>query len=115
MAPFDLVLTLLGLLLGLAVAEVLGGFSRALKLTRSAEATVRIGWLTPLLGLFVIIDLTGFWSIGYLFRDRLVGDHLTLLAVLAIIGTYYLACTLIFPAKPEEWPDFAPGTSDRNG
>jgi len=105
MSPFELVFALFGLLLGLAIAEVLGGFARAVKLRRSKRA-VRVGWLTPLLGLFVILDLTSFWVVAFEARDQLSANYLTLVAVLAIVGTYYLAASLIFPDDPEEWPDF---------
>ena len=105
MSPFELVFALCGLLLGLAISEVLGGFSRAVKLRRSASQ-VRIGWLTPLLGLFVILDLTSFWIMVYDARSQLVANELTLVAVLAVVGTYYIAATLIFPDDPEEWRDF---------
>ena len=105
MSPFELVFALFGLLLGLAIAEVLGGFSRALKIKRGAKP-VRIGWLTPLLGVFVVLDLTSFWVTAYDYRDQFSADNLTLLAVLAIVGIYYLAATLIFPDDPEAWPDF---------
>jgi hypothetical protein len=105
MSPFELVFALFGLLLGLAVAEVLGGFSHALKLKRAGKP-VRIGWLTPLLGLFVMLDLTSFWLMGYAARDQLSANYVTLVGVLAIVGTYYLAATLIFPDEPEDWPDF---------
>lgn len=105
MSPFELVFALFGLLLGLAMAEVLGGFSHALKLKRGVKP-VRIGWLTPLLGLFVILDLITFWLSAYNSRDQLTADNLTLLVVLTIVGIYYLAATLIFPDDPEEWPDF---------
>ncbi|HTU13540.1 MAG TPA: hypothetical protein VMG08_21805 [Allosphingosinicella sp.] len=105
MSPFELVFAVFGLLLGLAIAEVLGGFSRALKLKRGAKG-VRIGWLTPLLGLFVILDLTTFWIVAYDARAYLRADYITLTAVLVIVGIYYLAATLIFPEDPEAWPDF---------
>jgi hypothetical protein len=105
MSGFDLVFAVFGLLLGLAVAEVLGGFSRALTLKRGTRP-VRIGWLTPLLGLFVMLDLTSFWLMAYEARDQLSANYVTLVAVLAIVGIYYLAATLIFPDAPEEWPDF---------
>lgn len=105
MSAFDLVFALFSLLLGLAIAEVLGGFSRALKLKRGARA-VRIGWLTPLLGLVVILDLTSFWIVAFDMREHFEVQYLTLIAVLAIVGTYYLAASLIFPDDPEEWPDF---------
>lgn len=106
MSPFELVFALFGLLLGLAVAEVLGGFSRVLKLRRSERAQVRIGWLTPLLGLFVVLDLTSFWLIAWNLRELIPANYATLVAVLAIVGAYYLAATLIFPDDPTEWPDF---------
>ena len=105
MSPFELIFAFFGLLLGLAIAEVLSGFSRALKLRRGARP-VRIGWLTPMLGLFVILDLTSFWLIAYYARDQLQPEYVTLIGVLAIVGIYYLAATLIFPDDPEEWPDF---------
>jgi hypothetical protein len=44
MSPFELVFAVFGLLLGLAIAEVLGGFSRAVKLKRGTRP-VRVGWL----------------------------------------------------------------------
>ncbi len=105
MSGFDLVFAAFGLLLGLAISEVLGGFSRALKLKRGAKP-VRIGWLTPLLGLFVLLDLTSFWLTAFEARAQMDANYLTLTAVLALVGVYYLAATLIFPDEPEEWPDF---------
>ncbi|KAK0347590.1 hypothetical protein LTR94_002447 [Friedmanniomyces endolithicus] len=97
MSAFDLVFAVFGLLLGLAIAEVLGGFARALKLKRTAKP-VRIGWLTPLLGLF--------WGSAYIMRDQMDASYLTLVVVLAIVGVYHLAASLIFPDEPEQWPDF---------
>lgn len=105
MTSFDLVFAVYGLLLGLAIAEVLGGFARALKLKRGAKA-VKIGWLTPLLGTLVIFDLTSFWLLAFDTREQIGANYLTLLGVLAMVGIYYLAASVIFPDEPEEWPDF---------
>ncbi|MEG3088016.1 hypothetical protein [Sphingomonas sp. PB4P5] len=105
MSPFELVFAVYGLLLGLAIAEVLGGFSRWIKLKRGTKA-VRIGWLTPLLGLLVMLDLTSFWMLAWDAREQISANYITLVAVLAMVGVYYLAATLIFPDTPEEWPDF---------
>jgi len=105
MSPFELVFAVYGLLLGLAVAEVLGGFSRTLKLKRGTKP-IKVGWLTPLLGILVILDLTSFWLIAWETRDQIAANYLTLIGVLSIVGIYYLAATLIFPDQPEEWPDF---------
>jgi len=105
MSPFELVFAVYGLLLGLAIAEVLGGFSRALKLKRGTRA-VRIGWLTPLLGVLVMLDLTSFWLLAWDAREQISANYATLVGVLTMVGIYYLAATLIFPDEPEEWPDF---------
>ena len=105
MSPFELVFAAYGLLLGLAFAEVLGGFARTLKLKRAAKP-VRVGWLTPLLGLVVMLDLTSFWGLAYDAREQIGANYPTLIGVLAMVGVYYLAASLIFPEVPEEWPDF---------
>ncbi|WP_422058265.1 hypothetical protein [Sphingomonas sp.] len=105
MSPFELVFAVYGLLLGLAIAEVLGGFGRALKLKRGGKS-VRVGWLTPLLGIVVILDLTSFWLLAWEAQPQIGANYLTLVSVLAIVGIYYLAASLIFPDDPEDWPDF---------
>lgn len=105
MSAFEMMFTLLGLLLGLAIAEILAGLSRALRLIRTAKP-VRIGWLTPLLGSFVMLDLARFWLEAWTVRDQLLVDYPSLVGILLIVGIYYLAATLIFPDDPEEWPDY---------
>ena len=105
MTSFELVFAVYGLLLGLAIAEVLGGFARALKLKRAGKA-VRVGWLTPLLGVVVILDLTSFWLLAWEAQPQIGANYLTLVSVLVIVGIYYLAASLIFPDEPADWPDF---------
>ena len=105
MSPFELVFAVYGMLLGLAIAGVLSGFSRTLKLKRGTKP-IRVGWLTPLLGILVMLDLTNFWLIAWETRDQIAANYLTLVGVLTIVGIYYLAATLIFPDEPEDWPDF---------
>jgi uncharacterized BrkB/YihY/UPF0761 family membrane protein len=65
MNEFDYLFSLFGLLLGLALAEGLGGLARALK----ARHHVHIGWPTGLLGLFVSCDLVTFWLYGWELRN----------------------------------------------
>lgn len=105
-----MVFALFGLLLGLAIAEVLAGFAQTWKARLRADAAgrppVRVGWLVPLLGLLVITDQTGFWLTAYAFRETIPLTFLALLAVLAVIGLYYLLATFVFPDEPEAWPDF---------
>ena len=102
MSAFDLVFTMFGLVLGLAVTEVLAGFGRVLKMRTRA----RVGWLTPLLGTLLLIDLSRFWTSAFAQRENVHANLLTLLVVLAFVGSYYLIATLVFPDDPAEWPDF---------
>jgi len=67
MSGAEFAFTLFGLLLGLALAEGLGGLARALK----ARHKVRIGWPTALLGLFVSCDVVTFWMYGWAMRKLL--------------------------------------------
>lgn len=93
MTEFEFVFALFGLLLGLCVAEVLGGLGRALE----HREEVSIGWLTPLLGAFVLLDLTTYWAALWLDRENIPVTPLTLLLGTALAAAYYLAAYLIFP------------------
>lgn len=95
MTPFEFVFPLFGLLIGLSYAEILGGLARTLK----APGDVRIGWLTPLLGTFLLINLTMFWYAAWTFRDVEMPGREGLLQMLAISGAYFLAASLLFPAQ----------------
>jgi hypothetical protein len=99
---FNFVFSLFALLLGLALAEVFGGFGAALQ----ERHKLRIGWLTPLLGLVVACDLTSFWTWAWAGRGVVVASSLVLLCALAITGIYYLAARLVFPHDRKEWPDY---------
>ena len=93
MTPFEFIFPLFGLLIGLSYAEVLGGLARSLK----APGDVRIGWLTPLLALMLLINLTMFWYASWNFRDAEMPSREGLLQMLAMSGTYYLAAAMLFP------------------
>jgi hypothetical protein len=102
MDAFDFAFTLLGLLLGLGLAEIFGGFGRALQSRRK----IRIGWLAPLLGMIVACDLTSFWMLAWNVHERIVPGTFVMLCGLAINGAYYLVARLTFPDKPDDWPDY---------
>lgn len=110
MTGFDLIVRLFGLLLGLAIAEVLRGFSATLRLkanvTNINAATIRVGWLVPLLGLLVIIDQTSFWLSFYFLQAHVPLHFLSMLGVLLVVGGFYVISTFVFPTHPEVWPDF---------
>lgn len=102
MTNFEFVFSLFGLLLGLGLAEVLSGFGSAIQHRRK----VRIGWLTPLLGTLVALDLTSFWMIAWSVRELVPAHYVSLLGGLIIMGTYYLIARISFPDDPGEWPDY---------
>jgi len=101
MTSFEFVFSLFGLLLGLALAEVLGGFGSAIQHRRK----VRIGWLTPLLGALVALDVTSFWMIAWDVRELVPVHYVSLLCGLFLIGLYYLVAHITFPDDFDEWPD----------
>jgi len=95
MEPFSIVFSLFGLLLGLSLARVLTGFERALRM----RSRVRMGWLIPLLGLFVLLDVTSFWNGAWQMRHWLEPDYGHLFVALAVTAAYYLAATAVFPGN----------------
>jgi hypothetical protein len=108
MTQFEFAFTLLGFVLGLAVAEVLGGFVRVLKARTEAPTEtirIRIGWQTPMLGLIVTLDLIAFWWSAWVDRAGIPVTFLSLIYAAAIAGIYYAAAALVFPSHAENWPN----------
>jgi len=101
MSAFEFIAGFFGLLLGLALAEGLGGLSRALK----ASHKVRIGWATALLGIFVSCDVVTFWMYGWGMRDLMPLNWPVLFGGFLVTAVYYVAASLIFPDDFEEWGD----------
>ena len=102
MDAFNFVFSLFGLLLGFSLAEVLSGFAKAL----NRRHVVRLGWLTPLLAVFLMLDLTGFWSWAWGDREQLAPAYGILIAGLFVSGLYYLAASIVFPSEFGEHTDF---------
>ena len=109
MDSFNFVFTLFGLLIGFSLVEVLGGQARALEAqmgaARAEHRAFRAGWLTPLLGLFVMLDILSFWGSAWVARDHLSMSGPVLLGGLFFAGSYYLAAHLVFPGEPTDWPE----------
>jgi hypothetical protein len=106
MSQFEFIFALFGLLLGLSLAEVLGGFARAIEARLRPGTAVRIGWLTPLLGAFVMLDLLSFWQAAWTVRDVVAVSGRSMMAITVFAGAYYLAAHLVFPRDVEDQPDF---------
>ena len=98
MAAFEFFFSFYGLLLGLSVAVIATGMATAIQHRRK----IRIGWLTPLLALFVGMDIASFWDSAWVnFRD-LPFSYGMLIIGLAITLVYFIAASLVFPHAIED-------------
>jgi hypothetical protein len=89
-----------GLMLGLAVTELLAGLGA---LARAGQLR-KLGVQTGLLAMFLLLVICATWIDAW---DSLRGVSLNfagLWAPILIAILYYLAATIVFPREPEEWP-----------
>lgn len=101
MSAFEFFFSFYGLLLGLSVAELVGGFARILHERRR----VGFGWLTPLLAMFVAVDLVTFWNQAWVFFRGAPFNPALLLLGLIIAATFYIAASVTFPRVSAEGED----------
>lgn len=100
MTPFQFYFSFFTLIIGLAVAAVARGFGT---LWQSRRRT-RVGYQTPLLGTFLLLDMSRFW-LALWTRQEIAGlGALALTSVLCVTLPYVFVTTIMFPADPEEWP-----------
>jgi hypothetical protein len=93
LSPFEFFFSFYGLLLGFSVAELVGGFARVVHERRE----VKLGKLTPLLAVFVAVDIATFWNQAWVFlRDAPYNFSLLILG-LVVASVFYVAATLVFP------------------
>ncbi len=101
MDDFSFYLSYYGLILGLSVAQVASGFLNAI----GARHKIRIGWLTPALAIFILLDITSFWLFAWAIRNSITMSWGLMFLGLLIAIVYFLASGLIFPRNIDEWPD----------
>ena len=77
----------------------------AIKFADAIDAHHRrpIGLLTPLLALFVLIDVAGYWLFSWSIRDLLHVHWRTVFVGLTVAVIYYLSASMIFPRGEGEW------------
>jgi hypothetical protein len=110
MTGFEFLFTLFSLVLGLALTEILSGLGRSLEYffasrDKNDGRQFRIGWLTPLLGVFVILDLLSFWASAWSLRDVIAISSSAMLGVVAFSSAYFLAARMVFPSEPDNFVD----------
>jgi hypothetical protein len=93
MTEFEMAFNLTGLVLSLSLVVVLIGLGRAL---RPRQGT-HIGWLTPILGIWMLGDIATFWGMAWEVRDLMPGVWASIGGGLVLTSTYYIAASLVFP------------------
>lgn len=93
MSAFEFFFSFYGLLLGLSVAELVGGLSRLLH----ERHRVRFGWLTPLLALFVVLEVATFWTSAWALYRPAPYNHALLILGLVTTTTFFIAASATFP------------------
>ena len=101
MSVFEYVFSLYSLLLGLALAHLLGGLARVVE----ARDKVRLGWPTALLALQMILTLAIFWEIAWRARDAVPDNSAALFASLIICGLLYFGAVLVIPIDAAQHED----------
>lgn len=100
MTIFEMVFNLVGLVLGLALVAVLSGLASSI----SARPGRTMSLLTPLLGTWVVLDVSAFWGIAWEVRDLLTSLWPSLLIGVVLASVYYLAAALVFPDDVKRHP-----------
>jgi len=95
MSAFEFFFSFYGLLLGFSVAELIGGFARLVH----ERKKVVFGLLTPLLGLFVAIDIATFWVQAWSVFRNAPFNYALLILGLAVAAVFYIAATMVFPRQ----------------
>jgi hypothetical protein len=98
MSAFEFFFSFYGLLLGLSVAAIAVGLATAIQHRRA----VRIGWLTPLLALFLALDMASFWDFAWSYLRNVPFSYGLLVMGLVIATIYFIAASLVFPHAIED-------------
>ncbi|MDP5277986.1 hypothetical protein Q9Q95_03545 [Sphingomonas sp. DG1-23] len=100
MSEFEFFFTLFGLLLGLTLAEIALKFTDAI----AARDSVKLGVLTPMLAIFVLLDLASYWMWTWSVRELIHIDWPTMFAALVVALAYFFAAASVFPRREGVWP-----------
>jgi hypothetical protein len=109
MSGNDFLFSLFTLLLGFILVEVLSGLMRTLRARLPSgpgiKAEVHIGWLTPLLGTYTMLNVLLWWGTLYGMLGRLPVGYDTMTIGLILCSLFYFAASTIFPDDARAWPD----------
>lgn len=100
MNAFEYFMGFFSLVMGLAAVTLAAGLAETLK----ARKAIRVGVLTPLFALFMLMDISTFWAIGWVGLQDIRINYGTIYFGLSITLPYFLAAALVFPKEPADWP-----------
>lgn len=101
MSPFEFFFSFYGLLLALSVAVVAAGLVKAIKLSGMR----RLGWVTPLLALFILFDIASFWAWAWAGLRAAPFSYGLMILGMLIALIYFFAASFVFPEDSEAWED----------
>lgn len=101
MSVFEFSFTFYGLVLGLSVVELVAGVAR----TAHGGGRFRVGWLTPLLAIYLALDVATFWNQSWVMNQHAPYSYTMLVLGLTSAGLFYIAASLAFPREPEDGYD----------
>ncbi|MCL6683533.1 hypothetical protein [Sphingomonas alba] len=109
MSAIEWLLNLFTLLLGFILVEVLSGLMRTLRARLPSgpgvKADIHIGWLTPMLGAYIMLNVLLMWGTLWVYSPMIPVGYDTMTLGLILCSFYYFAASMIFPDKPRDWPD----------
>ena len=93
MTNFEFVFSLLVIMLGLGLSQVLSGLAGVVR----RRPKLKVGWGTGLLATWVTCETVIFWEMFWRLRNALPWVTPALFAGLAMTGLYFFAGSLVFP------------------
>ncbi|WP_155264627.1 hypothetical protein [Sphingomonas segetis] len=109
MDRFSFFFAFYGLILGLAVTELLGGFARMVR----AKALRQLEAQTALLALLTFIVICATWIDAWNTLTQISLDFEALAAPILLATFYFLAAAVVFPSDPAEFGQLAAYYADR--
>lgn len=101
MSAFEFFFSFYGLVLGLSVAVIATGLATSIQHRKK----IRIGWLTPMLALFVGLDIATFWDSAWSNFREAPFSYGMLVIGLTIALVYFIAASLVFPHEIRDGDD----------
>lgn len=100
MGDFDFYLAFIGLLLGLAMAELLSRLADVI----GARHKIKVGLLSPLLATALMLGILQTWVNTWDGRNTIAIDASLIYFIGVNVSAFFLAASMVFPRNVEEWP-----------